>query len=448
MSRIKLLFVAANTDPDAILELDKEYERIRQYLYMTPEFDALEIVHEPKGSADSLLHLFERVQPDIVHFAAHADRKGRVKLHATDGGGLTRVTPEALGQLFGAIKKKAALVVFNACYSNDAADALRDFVPFRIGTKGEIADEIAILFSSSFYQALGLGRTVWDACKYAHAAVAVTFGNVPSDEIGQLDESPGARATEFRLRSPRIQELEQKHRERIRRYVAVGIPLVASASILGSMLVFPRFGWQTPSLAKAKNAAIDAFTAADAFYKNEITDLGGDTSPPAGYPPVDLNPTVNTSKEELVPENIKEPTRKEAARSAMDEWRNDIVTKARGSKEELLVLRSKEDFKPPYKSCSYSLTVTSSVRITRAAAFLVRDGGGDTAYRPTYRQMKLQFKPDRDREGTLFLSRPRKEESLLVYLSVSTVPTNEKLDINGKPRQFFNVTLSDMEPQQ
>src|SRR5690349_5602330 len=93
--------VRASPGATAGLELDKEFDQIRRYLEVTPEWDAIELVHEPRAMASNLLQLCEREEPDIVHFAGHADKAGRVQMHGADA--IVRIPAQALGELFAVI---------------------------------------------------------------------------------------------------------------------------------------------------------------------------------------------------------------------------------------------------------------------------------------------------------------------------------------------------------
>jgi len=51
-------------------------------------------------------------------------------------------------------------VVLNACWSEPQARAIRQHIPFVIGTRAIIPDEVAVAFSTGFYKAIGAGKDV------------------------------------------------------------------------------------------------------------------------------------------------------------------------------------------------------------------------------------------------------------------------------------------------
>ena len=62
--------------------------------------------------------------------------------------------------------------------------------------------------------------------------------------------------------------------------------------------------------------------------------------------------------------------------------------------------------------------------------------------------MELKFKPRADRDGTLYLDRPRNKESILIYVWVVRVPgSNDKTPIKGRSGSRFGVTLTDLVKQ-
>src|SRR5688572_12268022 len=136
MAQIKVLFVAANTNQQATLQLRREFEQIRGFLELTPEGDAIVLIDEQNPPATRLHDLILRKQPDVVHFAGHADAAGRLQFPQPNAA-IGRITPDTLDGLF---RDSVKLVVFNTCYSAAAAEVVRKQVDFCIGTKSRLAD--------------------------------------------------------------------------------------------------------------------------------------------------------------------------------------------------------------------------------------------------------------------------------------------------------------------
>jgi hypothetical protein len=73
------------------------------------------------------------------------------------------VTTRALTALFTTLKDNIRLVFLNACYSREQAQALVTSIDCVIGMKESIDDGAATVFTSSFYRAIGFGRSIQEA---------------------------------------------------------------------------------------------------------------------------------------------------------------------------------------------------------------------------------------------------------------------------------------------
>jgi len=73
------------------------------------------------------------------------------------------VNPVALKTLFSTVKDHIRLVVLNACYSKEQAEAIAEAIDYVVGMNTAIGDDAAIAFAASFYRAIGFGRSVKDA---------------------------------------------------------------------------------------------------------------------------------------------------------------------------------------------------------------------------------------------------------------------------------------------
>lgn len=103
-----------------------------------------------------------RHTPQIVHFSGHGDLSGEIILE-NECGMAQPVSIAALKRLFMILKDNVICVVLNSCYSWQQADAIAEVIPCVIGMSSAIGDKAAIAFSSSFYQALGFGRSLGKA---------------------------------------------------------------------------------------------------------------------------------------------------------------------------------------------------------------------------------------------------------------------------------------------
>ena len=119
-----------------------------------------------------ITRVLDQYKPNILHFNSHGNNS--TIFFENDNGEAIGVDKNALGALL-KTQKGLDLVILNACYSRDQAQAIADAVGYAIGIEGAINDEEAIEFSREFYRALGDGRSFKDAFKRAQLAVGLTL---------------------------------------------------------------------------------------------------------------------------------------------------------------------------------------------------------------------------------------------------------------------------------
>jgi hypothetical protein len=161
MQKIKALFLAANPASMGQLAIDKEMRAIEQKVRASEHRDVLVFQSAWAVQPDDLLQLLNQHKPHIVHFSGHGRSEG---LSLVGENGQERlVTTRALKSLFTTLKDNIRLVFLNACYSREQAQALIETIDCVIGMKESIHDDAAIAFASSFYRAIGFGRSAQEA---------------------------------------------------------------------------------------------------------------------------------------------------------------------------------------------------------------------------------------------------------------------------------------------
>ena len=189
----KILFVAANPLANAHLQLPEEYREIEQGLRKSKYRDHLKLIPKMAVRTQDFQQAILEHFPQIVHFSGHgteagstfpADFLGRGSRALTrqdqDAGGLVLesddgfpaiVSTEALKELFGLFKKWVKCVLLNACYSQNQAEAIAEHIDYVIGMRQPISDRAAIIFATSFYDAIGAGRPIEFAFDYGRSAI-------------------------------------------------------------------------------------------------------------------------------------------------------------------------------------------------------------------------------------------------------------------------------------
>lgn len=156
---IKILFLAANPTDSIRLRIDEESRAIDQALQQTEFRDRFDIIQHWAVRVSDLQSLLLRHKPQIVHFSGHGSESSEIVLEDDDGKSRP-ISVRALGQLFSVLKDNIRCVMLNACYSEQQALTIAQYIDCVIGMSNAIGDRAAISFAKSFYQALGYGRNV------------------------------------------------------------------------------------------------------------------------------------------------------------------------------------------------------------------------------------------------------------------------------------------------
>jgi CRP-like cAMP-binding protein len=188
MDPIKILFLAANPATTSPLQLDREVREIEEKLRGTKERDKLRLITKWAVRADDLQQYLLEYQPHIVHFSGHGSDKSELVLE--DRNGMPRALSQAtLLGLFKTLKDNIRVVVLNSCFSRAQAEAITSSIDCAIGMNKEIGDQVAITFASSFYRALGFGRSV--ATAFDLGKLALMGEQISEETTPTLITGPG-----------------------------------------------------------------------------------------------------------------------------------------------------------------------------------------------------------------------------------------------------------------
>lgn len=177
MSKMRVLFLAANPKDTSMLYLDEEIRAITQKIRSSDYPDSLELVSKWAVRADDLLQSLNELRPHIVHFSGHGNSEGKIAL-LDDNGTTKSVSQQTLTALFTALKDNIRVVFLNACYSQSQAQAIVSVIDYTIGMNTAISAQAAIVFAASFYRAIGFGRSVQQA--FEQGKVSLMLEGIPS----------------------------------------------------------------------------------------------------------------------------------------------------------------------------------------------------------------------------------------------------------------------------
>lgn len=182
METVKTLFLAANPASTNRLAIDEEMRAIEQKVRASEHRDVLVFQSNWAVRPDDLLQLLNQHHPQIVHFSGHGSQTGLCL--AGNDGQVKLVTTQALQALFATLKDNIRLVFLNACYSREQALALVTTIDCVVGMKDSIGDDAATVFASSFYRAIGFGRSIQEA--FDQGRTALLLEDISEEDIPEL----------------------------------------------------------------------------------------------------------------------------------------------------------------------------------------------------------------------------------------------------------------------
>jgi tetratricopeptide (TPR) repeat protein len=195
--KVKILFLAANpVDVVARLRVEQELREIQEKIYLGTQGTQMELVSELAVRAGDLQAALLRHQPDIVHFSGHCSKTSGIVLEDENGNSKV-VSRKALSDLFSILKANIRVVVLNACYAMDQAQALTRTIDCAIGMNDAIEDRAALIFAAHFYQSLAFGCSVEEAFKLARNQLEIE--DIEGAHIPELLVRDGANPAEIRI---------------------------------------------------------------------------------------------------------------------------------------------------------------------------------------------------------------------------------------------------------
>ncbi|MFN8443137.1 MAG: CHAT domain-containing protein [Caldilineaceae bacterium] len=203
MNKLRILFLAANPSDLVHLQIDEEIRSITNKLRASDLRDRIEIVTAFAARSDDLLQSFNEHKPHIVHFSGHGNDAGEL-MFVGDSGQPEPVSQRAILELFRVLHQECRVVLLNACYSLEQAQAIASVVDCAIGMKAELIDEAAILFAASFYRAIGFGHSIQNAFDQGRAALLLK--GIPLEDAPTLLVKTGVDANNILLVSDQSTE--------------------------------------------------------------------------------------------------------------------------------------------------------------------------------------------------------------------------------------------------
>lgn len=179
-----ILFLASEPTDHGRILANHEFNAIKESLRVGAAGRRIKLAFQFAVRLSDLIGALSEHRPRILHFANHGTRDGGL-VFEDDSGKAVQAPIQALAELI-SMFKGIECVVLNACYMQDLAEALIKQVRYVTGAKHQLSNPVAILFSRSFYGALGHGFPITDAYKFG--SIEVKFANVSEDLVPRLHE--------------------------------------------------------------------------------------------------------------------------------------------------------------------------------------------------------------------------------------------------------------------
>lgn len=201
-NRIKILFLLSNPKNISRIRLDEELREVSERIRLAKLRDRFELIPLLAVRPRDVMRGLLEYQPHVLHFAGHGSPTEGIVLE-DDNGNTKLVSADALAQLFAVIKDNLRVVLLNACFVGLQAEGISKVIDFTIGMQKTIGDKAAIVFSTSFYEALAYGRSVKEAFDYG--VTGLMMEGIPESNTPTLMERAGANAALVRLAAPTAQ---------------------------------------------------------------------------------------------------------------------------------------------------------------------------------------------------------------------------------------------------
>ena len=206
-NRIKILFLLSNPKNISRIRLDEELREVSDRIERAKLRHRFELIPLLAVRPRDVMRGLLEYQPHVLHFAGHGSPTEGIVLE-DDHGNTKLVSADALAQLFAVIKDNLRVVLLNACFVGQQAEGISEVIDFTIGMQKTIGDKAAIVFSSSFYEALAYGRSVKEAFDYGKTGLVME--GIPESNTPTLMERAGADAAAVRLAEPNAKPAREK----------------------------------------------------------------------------------------------------------------------------------------------------------------------------------------------------------------------------------------------
>ena len=194
-----VLFLAANPNGTAPLQLDEEARSIQQKIRMSDYRDSVRFESRWATRSGDILQAINETNPTVVHFSGHGTPNGDLVLLNPDGSPKL-VSKEAISITIATASDTIRLIVFNACFSEGQAQHVVNYIDAAIGMSTSIGDEAACVFAAQLYSSIGFGRSL--QASFNQAIAQLMLEGIPEDNTPTLYVKDSMDANDITLVQP------------------------------------------------------------------------------------------------------------------------------------------------------------------------------------------------------------------------------------------------------
>jgi ActR/RegA family two-component response regulator len=196
---IKILFLSTTPSDSTRLRSDTEFYEISQSIQKMNQRERFVLTWDLVTRIGDLVPALLRNRPKIVHFSSHGSEHGEIILEDENLNKFS-LQSSAMKNIFGILNRddnQIRCVVLNACFTQQQAQDIAEYVDIVVGTTPEIDDRSAIDFANAFYTALGEGKSVQTAFDLARVNIGLNRSGV--QEVLQLITKEGVDPSRYYL---------------------------------------------------------------------------------------------------------------------------------------------------------------------------------------------------------------------------------------------------------
>jgi transcription initiation factor IIE alpha subunit len=168
-TRIKILLL--NAIPTVTrLQFEEESRAVAESVRTAELRDAVEVIATSNARLVDLQRLLLQHRPQILQITGFGSLFGEMIL-ADDESQMKSVSGPTLAMLLRRFGESVRVVLFTDGYTQTLAREITEVIECTIGTSESMSHQAALVFTSSFYQAIGHGRSIQEAFNLANSAL-------------------------------------------------------------------------------------------------------------------------------------------------------------------------------------------------------------------------------------------------------------------------------------